>query len=76
MIERRSVADASYLIGMYWKRNLWLRAGRRTRLSAGNVESCKPRSFLKSIGVPGMPKPSLEMLMSEPARHHDTDPST
>ena len=53
---------ASYLIGVYSKRNLCFVAGRRTTLSCLNQDFSMPNSLTKSMSVPTMP--SMDSLLS------------
>ena len=58
---RRTIADASYLIGVYSKRNLCFVAGRSTTLSCLNQDFSMPSSLTKSMSVPTMP--SMDSLL-------------
>src|SRR3981081_1206588 len=60
----------SYLIGMNSKRNLCRLDGLSTRRRSGSFLSWRPRSVLKSIGVPLIPRLSLETLMVAVGNHN------
>ena len=79
-ISRDSVAAWSYLIGAYWNRNLWLRAGRSTIAMSGTRWSVSPRSRFRSMPVPTMParlpEPELVIRMFADGHHKPADAST
>ena len=73
MMVRLSTVSASYLIGVYSKRNLCFSAGRPTTRSCVNQLFSIPRSSTKSMRLPRMPS-SDSLLMKIEGVGSQSDP--